>query len=384
MRLKLSELEKLVERTVAEEEVSAEFKDEITRVLGPIMVTEGRLTDVAAAANDRLDVLDRTGRSRVLHWNSRRVSSWIDFSNPELRRFVARVVPESHLNRMMNDRNPGVRAAVASRLPANQVREMIKRFPKDDQLRSIWRTKTLSEAGLKAPEVEPMGHDPVDGKKRMGAAARTSSGPELSEAWYVQQARRLVQDYGGFLDNNWETIAVHRYCSSVKATSGIEVDASKLLEQVRELIKDKEDRAMEKNALKETLDWLEARDANALLEADSSLDVESVDPVCQLMECDSSDEFIERGKVLFKVQEAVLPLGIRKHRLGEGNARQVMVPVVGRLPHTGGFRSIDEKALDRFCEAWTRKQQLYGEPLRLEWTTHPIDDNRVGFTCILK
>ena len=383
MRLKLDELQKLVNKTINEEKAAAILKAEISRVLGPAVVTEGRINEVVAAANDRLDVLDRTGRTARLVWESKVATGWLDHTDPEIRKFVARVCPEKFLGRMANDRNPSVRAAAATRLPLSSIREMIKRFPKDDQLRSIFRQKKIVEGGLPKPEVKPLGHDPVDGKERMGDAAKTADGPELSEAWYESQAQRLMNDYGRTIEDSWEELAVHRFCSSSKATSGVEIDEAKLLKAVKEIIKDKEDVVLERDALKETLDWLQGQEENVMLA--EGIEQEVTDPMYDLVESNlTGEQFIETAKRLFKIQEGMLPLGIRKYRLGEGSARQTAVPVIGMLPHKFGFRAVDERALDIFCEHWTKRQQIAGEPLRLEWTNHPTDANKIGFTCILK
>lgn len=384
MRLKLNELQKLVNKAMNEEKAATALKAEIARVLGPAVITEGKLSDVVAAANDRLDVLERTGRTTRLVWEGKVAAGWMDHEDPEIRKFAARICPEQFLGKMANDRNPGVRAAVAGRLSLNAIKEMIRRFPKDDQLRSIFRQKRqLSEAGLPKPEEQPLGHDPVDGKERLGDAVRTLEVPDLSEAWYHEAAMRLMHDYGQNLEYAWEAVAVRRYAQSTKALSGVVIDEKKLLKNVKDLIKEKEDRAMERNALKETLDWLESMDRNELLA--EGIAPEETDPVYELVEGNlTGEQLIQSMSKLFNIQEGMLPMGIRKYRLGEGSARQTLVPVVGTLPHKHGFRAVDEKALDAFCEAWTKRQQMAGEPLRLEWTNHPTDCNKVGFTCILK
>lgn len=397
MRLKIGidELQKVVKQTIVEEKAINALKAEIARAFGPVVITEGRIEEVAAAVNDRLDVLDRTGRLGQIEFKPSVAAGWLDHSHPEVRKFASRVVPEKFLGKMINDRNPDVRAAVAARLSLPAVREMMKRFPQDDQLRTIFKMKKkLHEAGLPKPEVKPLGHDPVDGAERMGDLARTQPGPELSEAWYDQHALKFLHDYGRNIEYAWEELAVRRFASSMKATSGVEIDEAKLLKSIKGLIKDKEDNAMERNALKETLGWLKGLEEQELLEEGKLPELdEEVDPVADLVSGGlrgtsvggfSTDQYIEQAKKLFKVQEAMMPLGMRKYRLGEGNARQVLVPVIGMLPHQHGFRVIDERALDAFCEAWTRRQALDGEPLRLEWTTHPTDVNKVGFTCILK
>jgi len=386
MRLKLNELQKLVKKTIDDEKVAVALKEEIARVLGPAVITEGKLHDVVASANDRLDVLDRTGRTGSLVWESKVTSLWINYSNPEIRKFAARVCPEKYLDQLGGDKNPSVRAAAASRMSLNSIREMIKRFPADDQLRSIFRQKKLTEAGLTKPETRPLGSDPVDGKERMGDLARTQPGPELSEAWYKSHASKFLHDYGQNIEYAWEETAVHRFCSSVKATSGVEIDEGKLLETIKKLIEEKEDRAMERDSLKETLKWLEGQEEIERLQEGVLPDLsEDVDAVRDLVQSNlAGEQYLEAAAKVFKVQESMLPLGIRKYRLGEGNARQTMVPCIGMLPGTTGFRAIDERALDIFCEHWSRRQQLAGEPLRLEWSTHPTDMNKISFSCILK
>jgi hypothetical protein len=389
MRLKLDELQKVVKRTIDEEKAVDALKAEIGRVLGPSVVTEGRLLEVVMSANDWLDVLERTGRSSRLDWRPSATASFLDYRDPEVRKFAARVCPEKFLPKMVNDKSSVVRAAVASRLNINGVREMIRRFPKDDQLRAIYNSKKkLVESGVKQPEKEPMGIDISKGAERLGDAVKQKQGPELSEAWYHQHAMQFMHQYGQNIEYAWEELAVHRFAASLRATSLMEVDEKKLLKCIKDLIKEKEDNTMERNALKETLSFLKVQEDQELLAEgmipDTGLNEES-DPVRDLVYGGlTGEQFVEGVKKLFRVQLSTMSASLRKYRLGEGNAKQTLVPCIGMLPHTLGFRAIDERCLDTFCEAWSRQQELEGEPLRLEWTNHPADVNKVGFTCILR
>lgn len=385
MKLDLKALQNVVKEAVEAEKATDAFKAEVARAFGPPVVTEGRLEEVAARANDRLDVLDRTGRTGGVSFKTSVAARYLDHTDPEVRRFAARVVPERFLSRMTNDRDAAVRAAVAQRVPLNAVREMMKRFRDDDQLRAIFRGRRLHEAGLSQPKAEPMGHDPIDGAERMGDSAR-SDDAELSEGWYQQHAMRMLHDYGRNIEYAWEELAVRRFVSSARATSGMEIDEAKLLKAIKDLIKEKEDRAMERDALRETLAWLEAQEGREAL-AESALpnDGFGTDPVEQLLGSGlTNEQYVEQGKLLFKVQESTLPSAIRKHRFGEAARSVTRVPCVGRLPHSQAIRAVDERALDRFCEAWSDRQQISGEPLRLEWIGHPGDRSKVCFTCILK
>ena len=386
MHLKLGELQKVVNKTIDEEKAATALKAEIGRVFGAVVVTAGKLLEVVAAANDRLDYLDRTGGSKRLQFEPAITASFLDYREPEVRKFAARVCPEKYLPKMTSDRNPEVRAAVAVRLQLPAVREMMKRFPQDDQLRTIFKAKKkLMESGVAKPEVKPLGIDPVTGKERLGDAVKQNEGPELSENWYHQHAMRFLHDYGRNIEYAWEELAVRRFCSSLKATSGVEVDEGKLLKSIKGLIKEKEDNAMERDALKETLAYLQAQEEQQDLNEGLLPDLnEELDPVQVLVSSGlSGQEFLESAGRIFRVQHSMLPLGIRKYRLGEGSARQTLVPCIGMLPHKRGFRALDERALDQFCAHWTQQQALAGEPLKLSWSNHPTDVNKIGFNCSL-
>jgi hypothetical protein len=387
MRLKLDDLQRVVARTIDEERAVVALKGEIKRVLGPAVVTEGRLEEVAANANDWIDVLERTGRDGRFDFLSTVTTGFLDHTHPEVRKFAARVVPEKFLSKLTTDKNSAVRAAVAQRVPLAAVREMMKRFKADDQLRTIYRKRKLHEGGIAQPKVEPMGLPvPAPDTKRMGDASKTPPGPELSEAWYDQHARRFLHDYGRNMEYAWEELAVRRFCSSVKMTAGVEIDEAKLLKSIKGLIKEKEDLAMERNALRETLAWLDKQADREKLDESALPELnETEDPVRKLVEAGlTPEQYVEQVMTMFRVQESHLPTAIRKYRLGEGNARVTLVPCIGYLPSGGAFRAIDERALDMFCEAWTKRQQMVGEPIRLEWTNHPGDQSKVGFTCVLK
>lgn len=386
MHLKLDSLQRLLDHTLVEERLAAELREEVGRVLGPVVVTEARLVDVAAAANDRLDVLDRTGRSGGLEWDARRAMRWANHPHHEVRKLAARVLEARSLGRLASDRSPEVRAVVARRAPLATVAGMVRRYPADDQLRSTLRQRRLAEAGVAKPKAVPMGHDPTDGKEPMGKASRSLEVPDLTEAWYNEQARRLVHEYDGTMECSWEERAVHRFCASALTTSGTEIDEAKLLKNVKRLIKEREDMVMERDALKETLSWLDRQDELEMLEEGMIPQYqERVDPVDDLVHGGLvGEKFIEAAMRVFRVQESIMPLGIRKYRLGEGNARQTMVPCVGTLPHAAGFRPVDERALDVFCESWNRRQRQQGEPLCIEWSAHPDAVGKVSFTCSLR
>jgi regulator of replication initiation timing len=393
MRLNLGELQAVVKRTLDEERAVEALKQEIKRVLGPAVIIEGKLEEVTASANAWMDVLDRTGRSSNMDFTPLVTTGFLDHRHPAVREFAARVVPEKFLGKLTKDPESRVRHIVASRVPLPVVREMLKSFKNDDELRLIYkRRKKLHEAGIAQPKVEPMGHDPgIEGRlsEPMGKSAKQAPVPDLSENWYKHMAWRLMHEYGRNIEYAWEELAVRRLCSSIRATSLVEVDAAKLLKHVKDLIKEKEELAMERNALRETLAWLdkqaEQEKLDEALNENTLPELKEVDdPVRALVESRvTPEQFIEHAKVLFRIQEGQLPMAIRKYRLGEGNTKVTAMPVIGWLPHGGSFRAIDERALDMFCEHWNKRQAADGEPVRLKWSTHPTDISKVGFSAML-
>lgn len=385
MRLRLNELQNVVKQAIDEERAVESLRNEIKRVLGPAVITDGGIAQIAEAANERIDVLERTGRSSRLDFKPSITVRFLNHTDPGVRKFAVRVAPEKFLSRLVNDKNHAVRSAMAQRSSAAVVREMVKRFPKDDALRVIYKQKRLVEAGVAQPKVQD---EPFDmyGEDKLGDSVKQDCGVELSEQWYRTQAMKLMQDYGRFIEDSWEERAAHQYASNMKATSGVEIDEVKLLKAIKTLIEEREDRQMDRSALKETLSWLKTQAEREIL-SETAMPVIGldVDPVRELVEGNNpSSTFIDASNELFNVRHSTLPPGIRKHRLGERNAKSETFPVVGYLPHNEGFRAIDEKALDMYCEAWNTRQSLQGEPLKIEWSNHPDQVGKVCFTVVLK
>jgi polyhydroxyalkanoate synthesis regulator phasin len=268
---------------------------------------------------------------------------------------------------------------------------MMKKFPDDDQLRVLYRkrasaAKPLAEAGIPQPKKAEVSQ--VTDAKRMGAAGKQSSFPELSDAWYYSKARKLIQDYGGNLEYNWEKLAVDGFCKNMHLTSKIEVDDKKLYDTLMKMIDDSNDRSMKRDELKETIEALEKQ---ALIEnTESYYEMEEVnetpDPVRTLAESKiSHGSYVEKAERLFNVRHSIAPASLAKYYQGEGKLCETKLPVVCRLPHTEGFRQIDEKALDRYCEAWNAVQESNGEPVKIDWSVHPDDTNgKVSFKAILR
>jgi hypothetical protein len=187
MGLKLKELQKVVNKVVKNERSVEALQEEVLRVLGPTILTSRGLARMAESANDRLDILEASGRSRSQVKPSLLIK-FVNSDSAEVRRLVARLLPENFIRLLAKDSDPSVREAVAKRLPLPLVKEMTRRFPQDDTLRTIHRSRSLIEAGLPNPKIVD---EPFDmyGEKSMRDAVGDLDPLELSDTWYDSLAR---------------------------------------------------------------------------------------------------------------------------------------------------------------------------------------------------
>lgn len=371
MRVRLQDLDKVVKRIIAEVRVTESLRDEVVRVLGNAVLAEGSAHEVAREANDRLDVLDRTGRAGRAVFKTSLMIKLLEHPDAEIRKLAARTAPVKFLGKVTFDREPSVRSAVARRLPLKEVARMVTKFSSDDELLTIYKEKSnsLREAGLKDPKVVPMGIDPVAGKERMGDVSRLNIDLDLSDTWYDSVAERLINDYGRVIEDSWEELAVKRLCRSMKATSGVEVDEGKLLKAVVDRLKERDDIALERDALEESYDF--------------GID-ESTDAVSSLLKKVGSSEFLWETHELYTISDCPLSNDIQRHLVTEGVSSKVLVPFMGILPHRGSLQPNDEKVLNAYCKAWNDRQKLRPESVKIEWLPHPRLDNRVMFNVTLR
>ena len=370
MRVSLSELQKIVNQAVDAERLTESFRNEVNRVLGPAVIAEGKAKQIAEAANERIDVLEQTGRASRLSFDPSVTVKLIEHADYGVRKFAARTVPEKFLYKMTVDKNHAVRSAVARRIPLNAVSEMLKRFPKDDALHLIYKHRKINEAGIAQPKTVD---EPFDmyGEKRLGTAAKQDPGSELSETWYDSLAQKLVQDYGRTMDTGWQNAAVRRYCASSKATNGVVIDEIKLLDAVNELMEEKEDEVLKNFSLKETLTWLNnqsQKESSVIPEVDLR-----ADPVRELASRSlTPQQFIDEVNELFDV----------RFNITESASLNVKTPSSCRLPHGTEIRPVDERVLDAYCKNWSTRRKLQGESSRLDWSVDPRKIGKISFSVV--
>ena len=383
MPLQLKELRRVAKQVIKEERAIESLREEVARELGPSVITDVPVGEFALNVNEQLDVLECTKKISRVHVNPSVLHALLEHRNADVRKIVARLIPEKYVMKLVDDESSEVRTAVAKRIPLIDLRKMAAKYV-DDSVHHVYKNRRLHEADELLGGGEPELHLYDDAP--LGDAVKTSSKPELSDTWYEQMARKLMHDYGhDNIEYNWEEVICHRLCSSTKATSGVELDEEKLFKALKKVIADHEEFRLEKhNAMVETVATLRHR---------AALDEEWIpfpgeeapDPVRELAESKTApSEYIEKMNEMFKIRESTIPAAIRKYRIGEGMSKDTSVPMMAYLPHTHGLRSIDEGALDRYVKCWNERQSLNGEPITIDWVPNVTDANKVSFTVSLR
>jgi len=359
MRLKLSDLQRVVKETLHEKKRNDVFCDEIKKAFGPSVVIKEDLASLAESANEHLDVLEYKGQLNTVNFSQKIARVMSNHELADVRKLAARLLPEGTTSSLLLDKSEKVRYAASKRASVTELKTALRKFPNDVVLREALETRRMSET-----------------KNALESAATDDKVDMLSEEWYTSVARKLIQDYGRTLDTTWKNSAVKTFCSSSRSVTRLPIDSEKLLGKINELLDEYEiNRAKELGlSLKEGL----------VLSEGFSDDEEEVDPVLEMVnEGLTPQEFIDRFKDVANVKFAVLPPSIMKYKIREGLSLQ-KIPVSCTLPHGGAPRRIDEVALDSFVKHWNEKQKIKGEPFRMSWTQHPDSQDKISFKLELK
>jgi hypothetical protein len=353
MRLRLRDL-----RRIAESSMRGDFdeslRNEIVRVFGPIVNVPGRVEKVAEAAIDHYDYLVHAKKRVPSGFSQRLAEGAARSESVRLRRLAARVMSEDRVHALLDDDDPYVRIAAARRASLRYLSEAARRHKGDDELTTIAR-------------------------RRIAEASRTEEESEVPDSWYELTAADICREYGRNLERNWEETAAAKYAMAYHASSGVRVDVGKLLAAILDRIEARDDEVMKEGRLGSLARLLEER--SRLSESEIPDFVEEVDPLAEVFDAQGSSAIVAAGDAVFRVRKSSVPAAIRKHRLGEGNARETQVPAVGTIPGEV-FTSRIEKALDRYVEAWNARQSTAGEPLRLSWNVG-TSPGRISFSCVL-
>lgn len=371
MKLKLNQLKSVVKETIVERKHVDALRNEARRVLGPIMNTNLGIVELAEAINDRLDIIRLTGRS-VERFKTSVVARFAGHAQPEVRAMAARLLPESMIVSLGFDPSAKVRSVVARRASSKVLNEMVRRFPRDEQL-------TL----IKEEREEEFD---MNGEKPLGDASKTydADGDELSDVWYENKARELYADYSQHdrIDVSWGRI-VNGFVDSTRATSLVEIDKKKLMDAIKKVEDERVESLLGEGSVRRNRRQHDVFDFDVLKEhADVAVFPvieETIDPVKDAV----SEGSISRIKELFKITESRPSRTVSSFLMTEGvNLRSV--PFVGTLPHRGELRRIDEQALDMFVNAWNSKQSAMNHPLEINWSQDHSNPRRIHFIVSVK
>jgi len=383
MQLKLRELQTVAKTTIKEEKSLNNLRDEMFRVLGPAVTLTGSHRYLVKCFNEHLDLLEGTGR--FPRQGSFKLSTLLEVANsvhPDVRKLVARLLPEKHVVKFLGDNDSVVRCAAAKRLPHSLVQESVRRYPGDDALRLIAKNKRLQEAGL--PDPKPV-TDPFDmNGELMGDAAKGPKEEEHTVEWYKRIAHKLCSDYGANLEGQWEEALATRFSAGYAAVSNAKIDRQKLLDAIYDCIEEREEAILGEGSLFSLANRL--RRGSYLEEAVMPIIEEDVnDPISSLVENRlSSRDYVKKAENVFGIKKSTVPAGIKKYLIGEGNNKETQIPVLGRLPQGVTFNSRVETVLDKYVDSWNTQQRMAGEPYKLSWSPHPGAINLIGFNMELK
>jgi hypothetical protein len=375
MGLKLKELQKVVVNVVKKEKSYEILREEITRVLGPTVLTTRGVNRMAESANDILDICEATGKS-IAQIKPSLLVKFVNSEHVQVRKLISRLLPENFLKLMSNDPDSTVRFSVAKRLPKSLVVEMMRKFPNDEALRTIANQKVLNEQGIAKPKIID---EPFDlyGEEPLKASEEDLQHPGLTDTWYQNQAHKIFNMFGRNIEQQWEESTVRRYVDSMKSM-GIEVDLDKLLDAVYDLIEARQEEVMKEGLLSSLAN-------NLKLEGTGFMPVisEQVDNTTKLVSSRySSSEYIQRFENLFKVKHAIS--SNPSYKILREGAAKVKHPSTAMLP-SSTYRSVDEKALDMYVNAWNSKES-FGKKAhyKLAWSPDAEVVNMVNFHLELK
>lgn len=365
MTLKLRQLQDVVNETVGKAKIVDVLKESVLAATGFSINSTADVDYVCYQINEILDVSEQKGEDVNLGLKTSLLKKLQESHSFEARKLAARSLPLNVATSMRFDVDPSVRAAVCRRLPVKMLLEVTQRYPNDFEVHHILEAKKKQEAA----------------KKKMGDASRPLFQAELSDTWYADKARRFLDDYGTNIEYQWEEPLIQRYCSSLKATSGIDLDVDKFYKILMKIIDEKHEDALTDSEIRKMRKMMRERgiSESADYEAHSADQVEDV-----LRSITNSKEsnvsFLKRVDEVLSIKRASLPAAIMKYRIADG---EVSIPLKGIVPG-GKLTPLAEQALDTYVSKWNALQEQRGEPLKLSWNPDPGSAAGITFSVILR
>jgi hypothetical protein len=374
MALRIEQLKKTLAEAKQEAAAWKVLCEQLKVVLGPTFNPGGKIQLVAEDADHRLESLSRKGRTVNGAVPQKYLAPFVNHPSFQIRKVITRLVevgsPEQF--KYLKDISPVVRSVAAQTAPLHALNEAIKKFPGDENMLAIQKSRTLNEhvhlVGLDMPDLE-----------EKPASAPTKD--DLSDVFYHTLALKLHNDYGSDIEQSWQKTVVKNYCRSVWNTSHMYVDPQRLEKALQNVLSDREEVALNlpRVSLREV--------AQKLIGESTVLEVvdDAVDERKELFAEMSDTQFMSQFSKLYSIRESTIPKSLRKYMLSEGlDSVDIVVPMKGKSPTGKSLDRSDEKILDRFVEAWNSYHTMLGEPLVLNWSHDVLDASRVSFHVVLK
>lgn len=360
-KVTVNELKKIVNDTISQERNNSLLREEIFRIFGPVVNTDIKIELMAEEANDRLNVIERTGKRLKESIKPSLLMKFSSHPSSEVRKLIVRLLPENLVERFASDKSNTVLYEVAKRLPLREARALAKRHPSDKALYTIYRDRYLLEVAedLKAGEV------------LKGAVSAGPAVDELSDLWYETEARKALSDYGvahgGPIENSWDESFVRRYCASLETTSRIACDPVRLWTAIQDLLDERDDKVLKANEL-----TVESRSKSKFLERKNIIE--------NLLRSDfGSLQFVNAFNSIFSTRVVEESFKNHKYRLVENSHLSVEVPVTAKIPAGYKFSSTLESVFDRYVSSWNNIQAQRGSHVRIDWMPHPKNLNYIQF-----
>ena len=381
MKSKLKQLKFAAQQTMQKSKNLSTFRQEIKKAFGSSIRLNESIVEISKSANKRLECLERSG-GHVIRMPTTLLVKLAKHNSPDVRELAARLLPERIVAKLANDKSSNVRAQVAKRTSLNVLSEMSNKFSNDDELQTIKRQRFLTEV---FGDITPLNVD----SKATGDVVKTQV-LDLSDSWYKNQARKLLDDYGEFtvtpvaIEKNWNPLAVKRFCDSMRLSNNVEIDQDKLQDAVDSLIDDLSKSREESYGftMKEVKQQLRNQlEQETILETPviPILSEEQENIVLNLLENSVTNvEYLRLFESIFSVKKSVVPSAIKKYHLGEGLNEDTLVPMKAIVPNS----VIDENtelALDKYVKIWNSRQNLFGEAFKLNWQQDTMQNNQIGF-----
>lgn len=366
MKLNLEQLQQIAQETILSKQVAPSFKADVTRVFGPSIVVENcSIETIASQILDLLEACDRSGKT-IQSLQTQHCLQLLKQTTPKAKRLAARLSPIQLAQKLAFDKDVFVRCEVAKRTSLEQLNEMCNKFPRDELLQEIKEQRTLLE--FDAKNLQKISNTPE---------------PELSDAWYYQKARRIIDDYGELsyglprrVDRSWKIPAIKQFCNSLFASYHIEVDQNKLLKFVDDILEElDEDRIPTLREIKQKLSSAAKQDVINESRIMPLLNEED-DSIQKLFKQRSNySQFDSMFESVFKVQKTTLSGDLKLKMLQEGIVSKIIVP--SKAFNEFGLNDKVESLVDTYVMHWNSLHE--NVVFKLNWQVDPTDTKTIIF-----